>query len=199
MIASLTGTLEKSLVGRVVVNVNGVGYLVHVPLSTQARLPAEGENAKLTVTMVVREDEIALYGFLTEGEQAMFGLLTDVNGVGPKLALKILSGIEPPRLRSAIMTNDLKLLSSISGVGKKLAERLTVELKDKVVAVEGMETLAPARLAPVSRAEAEAVEALSALGYQPRVAKKAVEAAARDGQTMEELIREALKLLAPKR
>lgn len=199
MIASLTGTIERTSQGRIVLNVGGVGYLVNVPLSTQMKMPGEGGTAKLNIITVVREDDISLYGFATEAEEMMFTLLQDVNGVGPKLAQKILSGIEPQKFRNAIIGNDLNMLSSITGVGKKLAQRLVVELKDKVIVLPG-HGLEPEDLGPVAGPmESEAVEALSALGYQPRVARRAMETARREGQTVEELIRDALKVLAPKR
>lgn len=198
MIASLTGVVERATPGAVVLAVGGVGYLVNVPLSTYVRLPPVGETARLLTVMVVREDEISLYGFSSDAEQWLFTLLQEVTGVGPKLALKILSGMEPKRLRDALSSGDLAMLSSISGVGKKLAQRLVVELRDKVGASDGSDpTTLPAGGAAV--AINEAAEALAALGYQPRVAKRAVEAAAQAGMSVEEVVREALKLLAPKR
>jgi Holliday junction DNA helicase RuvA len=197
MIASLTGVVEQSTPGEVIVNVGGVGYLVSVPLSTFARLPAEGKEARLLVVTILREDEIRLFGFSTEAEKWFFQLLQNVTGVGPKLALKILSGMEPNRLRDAISLGDLALLTSVSGVGKKLAERLVVELRDKVGAIEGLGL--PAASA-AGTADSEAADALTALGYPPKVARQAVEAAVREGASgVETIIREALKRLAQKR
>lgn len=197
MIASLTGVLESCVPGEVVVNVGGVGYLVNVSLPTFAKLPGEGEKARLLVVTVVREDEIRLFGFATDAERKLFQLLQDVSGVGPKLALKVLSGMEPDRLANAIRQGDLRLLTSVSGVGKKLAERLVVELRDKLGAVEGPAGVAAA---PRGTPESEAADALTALGYLPRVASQAVEAARADGAAgVEDLIREALKRLAQKR
>jgi len=198
LIASLSGIIERSAPGQIVLNVGGVGYLLHVPLSTFTRLPGVGEAASLSTVMVVREDEISLYGFSSEAEQGLFTLLQEVTGVGPKLALKILSGLEPLRLRDALSRGDLALLSSISGVGKKLAQRLVVELKEKAGAVSGVELPELAAKAPAP-AETEATEALVSLGYPPRVARRAVDAAFRESMGVEEAVREALKFLAPKR
>lgn len=198
MIASLTGVVEKTLPGQVILNVHGVGYLVHVTMNTFTSLPPVGESARLATTMIVREDDISLYGFSSEAEKWLFTLLQEVSGVGPKLALKILSGLEPRRLRDALSGGDLAMLSSISGVGKKLAQRLVVELKDKVGSFEGMMP-APELPGQAGPAEKEAVDALVALGYQQRVARRAVDEAALSASGVEALIREALKLLAPKR
>lgn len=197
MIASLTGIIERSEPGAVVMNVNGVGYLVSVPMPTYMRLPGIGESARLSIVTIVREDELSLYGFATEAEERLFGLLREVTGVGPKLALKILSGMEAGRLSEAIGMGDTALLATLPGVGKKLAQRLVVELRDKVGAIPRVDTGAPtAKVGPVAT---EACEALGALGYAPRVAKRAVEEAYADGMTVEDVVREALKRLAPKR
>lgn len=197
MIASLTGIIERSEPGTVVMNVNGVGYLVSVPMPTFVRLPAPGEAARLSIVTVVREDEIALYGFASDGEERLFGLLREVTGVGPKLALKILSGMEAGRLSGAIGAGDTALLSTLPGVGKKLAQRLIVELRDKVGAIPAFEVGATQiKVGPVGT---EACEALASLGYPPRIAKRAVEEALVDGMGVEDVVREALKRLAPKR
>lgn len=198
MIASLTGTIERSEPGQVVVNVGGVGYLVNVPMPTYMRLPGLGETTRLSIIMVVREDEISLYGFSSDGEERLFKLLQEVTGVGPKLALKILSGMEAGRLSEAIGGGDAAMLATLPGVGKKLAQRLIVELRDKVGSIptlDGGSVSAP-RVGPVGT---EACEALAALGYPPRIAKRAVEEALVDGMGVEEVVRAALKRLAPKR
>ncbi len=200
MIASLSGEVERLVTGEVVVNVGGVGYLVSVPLSTFATLPEVGKAVKLNIVTVVKEDEISLYGFATMPEERIFKLLQGVNGVGPKLALKILSGLDPARLSDALGKGDVAMLTSISGVGKKLAERLVVELRDKVGAIEGFEGLGPGAGGVLqTTGESEAADALTGLGYPAKVARRAVEAAAKEGMGVEEIVREALKMLAPKR
>ncbi len=195
MIASLSGRVERAVPGHVVVEVGGVGYLVHVPLSTYADLPAPGRDCRLRVVTVVREDEISLYGFATAEEEEIFRLLQGVSGVGPRLALKILSGLSAPALRRALGTADHRALTAVPGVGKKLAERLVVELRDKV----GAGGEAPAR-GPTGQVESDALEALASLGYAAKVARDAVEAASAGGASgLEELVRESLKRLASKR
>lgn len=200
MIASLTGTIEPgySAPGEVIVQVGGVGYRVTVPNATFAQLPAPGNEARLRITTVVREDEISLYGFATEAEQWLFTLLQNVTGVGPKLALKILSGIQPERLRDALSTEDSALLCTIPGVGKKMAQRLVLELRDKVGSIEGM-TMPKAKAGQTAPAAQEAMEALVSLGYPVKTAREAIDAAlAGPEQSVEELIRDGLKQLASK-
>lgn len=197
MIASLTGIVERSEPGQVVLNVHGVGYLVSVPMPTFMRLPGVGETARLSVITVVREDEISLYGFSSEGEERLFNLLREVTGVGPKLALKILSGMDARRLSEAIGGGDAAMLATLPGVGKKLAQRLIVELREKVGSIPTLDSSTGAvRAGPVST---EAMEALAALGYPPRVAKRAVEESIADGLGVEDVVKAALKRLAPKR
>lgn len=194
MIASLFGRLERSAPGLVVVETGGVGYLVHVPLSTYADLPGPGREVRLRVVTVVREDEISLYGFASAEEEDAFRLLQGVSGVGPKLALKVLSGLRAAALRRALATGDHRALTTVPGVGKKLAERLVVELRDKVGPAEAE----PVR-GPTGRLESDALEALVSLGYPAKVARDAVEAAALGASGLEDLVREALKRLATRR
>ena len=132
MIAHLSGTLRDKRPGQVTLDVGGVGYKVLIPLSTYYELKAEGAAVSLRVHTHVREDMIALFGFLTQIEEVLFQRLISVAGVGPALGLKVLSGLEPADLVDAIRHGDLRRLSSIPGVGKKTAERLVVELKDKM-------------------------------------------------------------------
>lgn len=196
MIASLAGRVERSSPGEVVVDVGGVGYRVHVPLSTYAALPGVGRECRLRVLTAVREDEIRLYGFATAEEEELFGLLQGVTGVGPKLALKVLSGVSAQNLRSALAHADMGVLTSVPGVGKRLAERLVVELRDKVGPAVASSAASPAE----GRVDAEALEALAALGYPPKVARRALESARKAGaMTLEDLVREALRGLAGKR
>lgn len=197
MIASLSGILERSSPGEVIVDVGGVGYRVRVPLSTYASLPPPGNAAKLRIVTVVREDEMSLYGFASPGEEGLFGLMQGVTGVGPKLALKILSGLSADALAQALAKGDIRALTTIPGVGRKLAERLVLELREKITALA----------IPVSesrsgrsRVDDDALEALSGLGYPAKTAQQALERARAGGATrLEDLVREALRSLAPKR
>jgi len=196
VIASLSGRVERSVPGQVVVDVGGVGYRVHVPLSTFAALPGAGRECRLRVVTVVREEEISLYGFATAEEEELFRLLQGVNGVGPRLALKVLSGLSASNLRQALAAADYGMLTTVPGVGKRLAERLVVELRDKVGAPGDTAAPAPAE----DRTTAEALEALMALGYPQKTARRAVDAARAAGATvLEEVVREALRGLAGKR
>jgi Holliday junction DNA helicase RuvA len=196
VIASLAGRVERSTPGQVVVDVGGVGYRVHVPLSTFAALPGTGRECRLRVVTVVREEEISLYGFATAEEEELFRLLQGVNGVGPRLALKVLSGLNAPNLRHALASADYGMLTTVPGVGKRLAERLVVELRDKVGAPEEVSLALPTE----DRTSADALEALMALGYPQKTARKAVDAARATGaEVLEEVVREALRGLAGKR
>jgi Holliday junction DNA helicase RuvA len=200
VIACLTGTVERRAPGEVVVHAGGVGYGVAVSLATYAELPGDDQTCRLRVFTVVREDEISLYGFVTAEEEALFRLLLGVNGVGPKLALKILSGIRAETLRQVLATGDAGSLTAISGVGKKLAQRLVVELKDKA---GGVGPADPAGLpAGIGGAgpDADAAAALEVLGYPRRIAEQALAAARATGtEGVQALVREALKQLAPRR
>lgn len=183
--------------GEVVVETGGVGYRVFVPLSTYSSVAAEDGHCQLRVVTVVREDEISLYGFATAGEEELFRLLQGVSGVGPKLALKILSGLSSDALHQAIAAGDLAVLTAIPGVGRKLAQRLALELREKV---RQGGTVAVDTGAPGNRLEGDALEALESLGYPRKKAQKALrEAGDRGAVTLEQLVREALQSLAPKR
>jgi Holliday junction DNA helicase RuvA len=196
VIASLSGLLERSSPGEVVVDVSGVGYRVRVSLSTYAALPAPGSHAKLRVVTVVREDEISLFGFATAEEEALFGLMQGVTGVGPKLALKILSGLSADALAQALAKGDLRALTAVPGVGKKLAERLVLELRDKIIAAVPVSDARPG----LGRVDEDALEALAGLGYPAKTAQQALEKARSVGASrLEDLVREALRSLAPKR
>lgn len=202
MIAHLRGTLLEKTPRSVVVENHGVGYEVSVPLSTFYALPDEGEVA-LHVHTNVREDAITLFGFHTRVEKAVFLLLVSVSGIGPRLAINVLSGIGPGELLEAIAGGDAARLRAIPGVGKKTAERIALELKDRaetLLSEDGTGGRAEALVGPPGdRGGAkDAVSALVNLGYPPRSAKQAVEKAGRgvDGANLEELIREALRLLS---
>jgi len=175
MIAHLRGTLISRHPARVVVEVHGVGYEVQVPVGTFAQLPPPGSEAALHIHTHVREDAILLFGFAAAAEKQLFEKLITVNGVGPKLALAILSGLAPEDLGRALRASDYARLTAIPGVGKKTAERLVIELRDKIPA--GLEA-EPASAAPAPGSPAEdVVSALVNLGYPPALAQKSVQRA----------------------
>ena len=198
MIAALKGLVFEKNLSDVVVDVNGVGYRVGVSLLTLARLPEVGQPVALRVRTVVREDAFDLYGFLTRSEEELFLLLTSVSHVGPKLAITVLSGLEIEELSTCIARGDVARLTKIHGVGKKTAERLVLELKEKVKLLSLETTPAavgkkPAR--PVD-AMADLVSALVNLGYKEAQAEQAAQQAgeaAGEGAPFELLFREALK------
>ncbi len=182
MIAYLEGRLTRKSPSQLVVLVNGVGYKLFIPVSTYYELPEEGSEVSLHVYTHVREDVLALYGFASVTEERLFQRLIGVNGVGPALALKVMSGLEPKALVDAIRSSDLRRLSSIPGVGKKTAERLVVELRDKMAEL-GPVGSEDASKAPLSRAEAlreDVLSALANLGFPRPSAEKSVEAALRE-------------------
>src|SRR6266852_4585893 len=192
MIAQLRGKLADKRPNQLLVDVNGVGYLVHIPLSTFYAVGDLHAEVTLLIYTHVREDALALYGFLTAREKHLFELLLSASGVGPVLALKILSGMSVDELVPAIRAGDLAQLTRIPGVGRKTAERMVVELRDKLAAMEVPEAAKPGTKPEV---ESEVVFALSNLGYDRRSAEKAVEDARRDGSaaTFEALVRESLR------
>jgi holliday junction DNA helicase RuvA len=198
MIGFLQGTLVETLPTRVTVEVHGVGYDVLIPLSSYAKLPPPGHAVKLLTHLAVREDAHVLYGFVTAGERDMFRLLIDtVSGIGPKLALNVLSGMNPTAFRGAVANGDVKALSQISGVGKKTAERIVVELRDRIGAAAAWEARSAERaLSPEDQKLNDAILALMALGFKQVEAHDAVRAAlAQKGPdtTVENLVRAALR------
>jgi len=199
MIGQLRGRLADKRPSQVLVDVGGVGYLVQVPLSTFASLGELHTEVTLLIHTHVREDALALYGFLSSREKHFFELLISASGVGPSLALKILSGMSVEALVPAIRAGDLAGLTRIPGVGRKTAERMVVELKDKLEAVT-IETAKPA-VASLAGIEADVISALVNLGYDARAAESAVTDAKREVGTskFEKLLRAALQaLIAPK-
>ncbi len=196
MISFLEGTIEVRQPTHVVLNVGGVGYEALIPLSSFDRLPREGERCRLLIHDLPREDEHLLFGFATEGERSLFRRLLAVSGVGPKTALSALSGLSPRELKLAITQGDIKRLSSITGIGKKTAERMVVELRDKITAGEALEAAAGAVApGPGDVRRRDAVLALISLGYKQAEAVKMVTAAvpeAAEELTVEEIIRRAL-------
>jgi Holliday junction DNA helicase RuvA len=198
MIAMLAGVVEQAVAEGVVVDVNGVGYLVFASARTLARVPARGEPLKLLVETHVREDHIHLYGFADEAERAWFRLLTTVQGVGAKLALAVLGVLGPDALVSAIMAQDKAALTRADGVGPKLAQRIANELKDKVGGIALGPAAALGAAAAPKGAAADAVSALVNLGYSRSDAFGAVhEAAKRLGgeAKIDALIRAGLQAL----
>ena len=195
MIAHLSGTLLEKHVQRIVVNVGGVGYDVQVPLSTFYGIGDPGSSVSLRVHTHVREDAIQLFGFGTALELSLFQRLIAVNGIGPKVALSVLSGIEPGDLVRAIRQSDVGRLTSIPGVGKKTAERIVVELKDRLPKSEAAETVDAADGDDV---RSDVLSALANLGYHRAAAEKAVDGVMRktEAKTFDGLLREVLKALS---
>jgi len=198
MITFLHGKLVEALPTQVIMDVNGVGYEALIPLSSFDKLPPPGGDVKLLTQLVIREDAHTLYGFMTAAERDLFRLLVNsVSGIGPKTALNILSGMNPVAFRGAVANSDVKSLSQISGVGRKTAERIVVELRDKIGAAGAWEA-ASARhaLSPDDQKINDAALALMALGFKQVEAHDAVRASQTmlgAKATVEELVRACLK------
>jgi Holliday junction DNA helicase RuvA len=197
MIGQLRGRLAEKRPNQVLVDVGGVGYVVLVPLSTFAALGDLHTEVTLLIHTHVREDALSLYGFVSSREKHLFELLISASGVGPSLALKILSGMSVDELVPAIRGNDLARLTKIPGVGRKTGERIVVELRDRLEAVVVMEAERPAASSPAG-VEADVVSALINLGYEARVAEKTVEEARKESgaANFEKLLRAALQALS---
>ena len=196
MIAFVEGVIEEKQPTRLVLNVAGVGYEILVPLSSYDRLPETGRHCRVLTYDYVRDDTHQLFGFVTEEERGMFVLLMATSGVGPKLALGALSGMSVRELRAAVIEGDVRRLSSISGVGRKTAERLIVELRDRISQGEALDALSRGGSGEAEGKLRDAALALAALGYQPDAARKmASDAIRRHGDaelSLEDLIRRAL-------
>ncbi len=198
MITFLNGKLIEALPTQVTVEVNGVGYELLIPLSSYDKLPAPGQPIKILTHLAVREDAHVLYGFMTAAEREMFRLLINtVSGIGPRTALNILSGINVTAFRGAVANGDVKMLSQISGVGKKTAERIIIELKDKVGKAGAFEaSSAQHALSHDEQKVNDAVLALMALGYKQPEAYDSIRAALAvlgPQAGIEELVRAGLK------
>ncbi|HIJ58796.1 MAG TPA: Holliday junction branch migration protein RuvA [Deltaproteobacteria bacterium] len=200
MIAHLKGILFKKTTQSIIINVGGVGYEVSVPLSTFYSLPGTDENVSLQIHTHVKDDSLTLFGFNTSLEKALFLMLVSVSGIGPKLSINILSGMGPQDLLEAIAHGDAIRLQAIPGIGKKTAERIALELKDRASKALGEMDISPM---PVSRGKdrviiEDALSALMNLGYSPKSAKMAIERAKSrvKEMTLEDLIREALRILS---
>jgi holliday junction DNA helicase RuvA len=200
MIARLSGILIQKSVTQCIVEVQGTGYRVVVPLSTYYELPEVGRPVVLQIHTHVREDAINLYGFYTEEEREVFQLMISVSGIGPKLAVNILSGISAGEWVRAVTVEDLKRLTGIPGVGRKTAERMILELKDKAVKLGSV--AAPVGIAAVRKGEQVKEDALSALvnlGYHGSSARDAVERIMKEASeplSLDRILKKALRILA---
>jgi Holliday junction DNA helicase RuvA len=197
VIAHLRGRISEKQPNRIVVDVNGVGYDVAVPLSTFYGLGDAGAEIALRIHTHVREDSLALFGFATRLEQELFERLISVSGIGPKVGLSVLSGIEPSELIRAIQQSDFARLTAIPGVGKKTAERIVVELKDRMPRAAVIEATREAAIEPPLVRD-DVLSALLNLGYHRPLAEKAVESALKllPGGDFERTLRQALRELA---
>ncbi|MCK8601370.1 Holliday junction branch migration protein RuvA [Desulfoferrobacter suflitae] len=198
MIGYLAGKLKHKSPDYLIIDVNGVGYCVHVPLSTFYDMPAVGETISLNIHTHVREDMLQLYGFRTLAEKEMFLHLIAINGVGPRLAIGILSGITPDGLRAAVLQQDHRRLKNIPGIGKKIAERIALELRDKLKIKPAKEEL----VAPPAGTQdvfSDAYSALLNLGYRASEIDKSLKRVQQklgDTPALESLLKEALRVLA---
>lgn len=191
MIGFLSGRMAGLTPDGCFVDVGGVGYAVTCPTTTLAGLPGEGEAVRLWIHTHVREDVIALYGFATGGEQRLFEALLGVAGVGPRVALQVCSAFSPERFRRALVTDDLAGIASVPGIGKKTAQRILIDLKEKL-ALPDLEVVGA-----LPDTLAQARSALENLGYSPGEVRVALgEAAAPDDASVEEVVKSALKVLA---
>ena len=199
MIGRLRGTLAEKQPPHLILDVNGLGYELEVPMTTLYRLPSIGEPLTLHTHLVVREDAQLLYGFSSKRERDFFCFFFRLNGVGPKLALALMSSLEVDELVRCVQAQDTSALTKVPGVGKKTAERLLVELKDRFKAWEQVPSMfalvpnQPDAPVQVASAESDAVSALISLGYKPQEASKAVSAIKDKTLSSEDMIRRALK------
>ncbi len=200
MITFLDGKLISSLPTQAIVDVSGVGYEVFIPLSSYDKLPAAGQSVRILTHLHVREDAHVLYGFMSAAERDLFRLLVNhVSGIGPKLALAVLSGMSVSNFKSAVVNSDVTALAKISGLGKKTAERIVLELKDKLGVAAAWEAASAAHAPSPEEEEAnEAVLALIALGYKQIDAHKNVREMQQKGEakSAQDLVKLALKRMA---
>jgi Holliday junction DNA helicase RuvA len=193
MISYLHGTLVEKSPTEVIVDVNGVAYAVLIPLSTYTEVGEVGSQVKILTYLHVRDDAMQLYGFATAGERDLFKLLISISGIGPKMAQGILSGASTDELKNHILRGNFSALMSIPGVGKKTAERLVLELRDKISGLEEV----PGKEDPAAAVRSEALLALTSLGYSRASAEKAIRIAMSESDgtkvNVEELIKRALR------
>lgn len=197
MIASLTGILKSKNPTEILIEVHNIGYTVNIPLSTYEKLGNIGSSISLLIHFHIREDTLQLFGFFTEDERRLFKLLISVSGIGPKIAQSILSGINVQELKAYLISGNADALTSIPGVGKKTAERLIVELRDKIgKGVTETEPVPPTGAAGAAM-RIEALQALVSLGYNQQIAEKAIRMVLKEAETstisVEELIKRALR------
>ena len=195
MITFLEGKLDTKQLARIEMNIGGVGYEVFIPLSSYDQLPLQGENCRILTYHHITDADQKLFGFCTEDERDMFMKLLTISGVGPKLAISALSGLPVRELKNALINGDIKRISSISGIGKKTAERIIVELRDKFDHSEQLDAFAPADTARGDNRMRDAALALGALGHKPDDAAKMIKGVAKKltpEMTVEDLIRLAL-------
>ena len=195
MIGHLRGRLVRKAPPALIIDVNGVGYELEAPMSTFYRLPELGSEVELHTHLVVREDAQLLYGFATEDERRLFRDLLRVTGIGPKIGLALLSGIDVDTFMRCVEAQDVSALTRIPGVGRKTAERLLVEMRDRIRALGQMPASAPKSDAAAG-ARAEAYAALVALGYKPVEVNRLLQGVDHEGASTEELIRRALQAAA---
>jgi|TARA_B110000014_G_C20021827_1_gene530222 Holliday junction DNA helicase RuvA len=193
MIGSLVGLIKEKTPSSILLEVSGIGYEVNIPLSTSFQLPHVGESAYLLTHLVVREDQHTLYGFATEEERKLFRALIKISGVGAKLAITILSGTNVTGFIQSVVNEDVDALMHLPGIGKKTAERLVVEMKDKISDISDDQNHFDQL--PKNSAVSEAVNALVNLGYKNKDAKNILDKIDSDNLSVEELIRKALKSL----
>lgn len=198
MIGRISGVLIEKKPPQLVVDCNGVGYELEAPMTTIWALPELNERVSLYTHLAVRDDAHLLYGFTSEGERALFRSLLKVNGVGTKMALVILSGMDAGEFAACVQAGDTARLTALPGVGKKTAERLIVEMRDRVGGIE--DVAAPSAAAPARASDpvADAVSGLVALGYKPQDASKYVHGIELEGLSSEDIIREVLRQLLPR-
>ncbi len=199
MIGLLRGVLLQKEPPALLLEAGGVGYEIEAPMTTFYDLPAVGQSITLYTHLVVREDAHLLYGFSRESQRRLFRGLLKVNGVGPRVALAVLSGLSEQELVRCLTTEDVGRLTKVPGIGRKTAERLIIELRDKVTAPAMTGTVAPGGVATPVAADPvdEAVAAMIALGYKPPEATRAVRTVATEGLESAEIIRRALRAMAP--
>jgi Holliday junction DNA helicase RuvA len=198
MIAHLTGKLLEKHANTAIVDVGGVGYEVSIPLSTFYELGEEGSDVSLRIYTHVREDAIQLFGFKTIRERDLYLRLISVQGIGPKLGITILSGMSADEIVAAIRANNLVKITSIPGIGRKTAERMVIELRDKVTEMSAEGSAEQSAALPTDEVFDDALSALTNLGYQKAAAEKAVKQAATEGDeyTVQKLLRRSLQILA---
>jgi len=194
MIGFLRGTIHEKQAPHVVIDVNGVGYDIETPMSSFFNLPALGDNILIRTHLVVREDAHILYGFLTEQERALFRSLIKVNGVGPKVALGILSGVSVDDFCLWVSDNNVAALVRLPGIGKKTAERLIIDMRDRLPEqLAGVANVPSGVTTQSASSVEEAISALIALGYKPQDAEKRARAVADTDASSEQIIRSALQ------